>query len=128
MEKKPILSTNFWVSVISIITAGLTLGSGVPIDVAPEAILTALATKQGVALIVFFTVNLINPLLRIIGKIRAGLWNWDWLRSTNFLTQIGSLLTIILSSWFDAETTGVIIAMLGQLANWLYHLFLKKKE
>lgn len=121
-------SSNFWVTVISILTLGLGLGAGSPIDIAPDAILDAFATKQGIGLIVFIMVNLANPLLRIVNKIRKGEFDWGFLRSPNFLTQVGTLLTIILTTWFDEQTTGIIIGLIGQGANWLWHILFDKQK
>lgn len=126
--KKPINSTNLWVTIISILSAGIAAGSGINIPLEPAAILAALATKQGVALIMFFVVNFSNPVLKLVKKIKDGKWSWDFLLSTNFQTQVGSLFTLILSMWFDEGLIGMILAGIMQAYNFLVHLAVKQKD
>lgn len=126
-QKKPFQSRNFWIAIISILLAIFTGGSGIAIGLTPEALLAALATKQGIALISFLLINLINPIIKLIGKVRKGEWSWEFLWGSNFKAQIGSVIAVVLAMWLDEGTIGIVLAGIMHGYNYLMHILFKDK-
>ncbi len=136
-------SKNFFVSIISLIlfTVAKISGAEIP-DGASEQLLDAISSKD---LLMIFTIavpNLINPILKIV---KDKLWTWKVLKSTNFLTQAGTVVLLgiagfgiafpdgaasdLVNSIKGGQGTIIITAIIMNIVNPLYHfIFDRPKE
>lgn len=97
--KKVLNSTNFWVTIISIVF-GLLYSNGIDIGMTPEQFVSELLGKNTLEIVIFIGVNLYNPIVKIVSKIKNKAWTLDWVYSDNFKTQVGSVISIIVAAYF----------------------------
>jgi hypothetical protein len=117
-------SLNIWTTIISIIIGLLFTSQGIEVDLDPESIATAVTTKEGMALMLYLAMNLGTPLIKTIQRIRTKGYDWRAaILSSNLIAHLTTALALILSMWLDAETTGLIIGVVIQTGNYLYHRF-----
>lgn len=133
-------SQNFFVSLITLIFLALNFnGAGIPDGVAAEIYESF---KTGNITTIFFVLfpNLINPIIKIV---KNKVWSWDFVRSANFWTQLGTVLLMLLVAYginfpdgalaeivgsIMKGDVGLIIAAIGiNVVNPLYHFFKPKK-
>src|SRR3990167_6293957 len=114
-------SKNFYVTVLNIVL-GLLLANDVIISMSAEDILTGLENKDAIGIIVFLVANFANVFIKIFAKFSAGTWSWAWLGSSNFWVQVLSVLTIVLTAWLGEVTAGLIVVIVGNVINLIYHL------
>lgn len=108
--KNVLNSSNFWVTVISIIF-GLLYSNGIVLNITPEELVTKLLGSNTLELILFIGMNLINPVVKIVNKIKNKEWTWKWVYSDNFRTQVGSVIAIVVSGYFGDVVAGLVIAV-----------------
>ncbi len=123
--KNVLNSSNFWVTVISIIF-GLLYSNGIVLNITPEELVTKLLGSNTLELILFIGMNLINPVVKIVNKIKNKEWTWKWVYSDNFRTQVGSVIAIVVSSYFGDVVAGLVIAVIMNIWNLIAHLLINK--
>lgn len=105
-------SRNFFVSLASLFLLALAIITGDPVNVDPGAIIDALSSGELGSIISLFFVNLLNPIMKLIGKVQRGEINSDFLKSPNFITQaVTALLSgvSILGIVFPADAAGEVV-------------------
>lgn len=123
--KNVLNSSNFWVTVISIIF-GLLYSNGIVLNITPEELVTKLLGSNTLELILFIGMNLINPVVKIVNKIKNKEWTWKWVYSDNFKTQVGSVIAIVVSGYFGDVVAGLVIAVIMNIWNLIAHLLINK--
>lgn len=123
--KNVLNSSNFWVTVISIIF-GLLYSNGIVLNITPEELVTKLLGSNTLELILFIGMNLINPVVKIVNKIKNKEWTWKWVYSDNFRTQVGSVIAIVVSGYFGDVVAGLVIAVIMNIWNLIAHLLINK--
>lgn len=123
--KNVLNSSNFWVTVISIIF-GLLYSNGIVLNITPEELVTKLLGSNTLELILFIGMNLINPVVKIVNKIKNKEWTWKWVYSDNFRTQVGSVIAIVVSGYFGDVVAGLVIAVVMNIWNLIAHLLINK--
>jgi len=109
-------SRNAMITFLGIIS--LAFGSNdILLNGTPEDIYGTL-TSPNIYLILMF---LANPLIKLAEKIAKKEWSWAFLRSDNFRIQVGSALMLIFSSIFGEELAGMLVALVGNLYNFIIH-------
>lgn len=114
-------SLNAWTAFIGLIIAAVFTSQGIEVDIQEQQILEALSTKEGIALILFFIMNLITPIIKTIQRIKSIGYDWKVLVSRNFIAHTLSVISVALAITFDAQTVGFITAMLTQATNMILH-------
>lgn len=95
-------SQNWLVALITLILTGIVAqGISVPEDAA-GTIAEAIGSGQLFLIIGALTPNLILPIMKVVAKAKEGPLDWAFLYSPNFITQIVSVILLVL------ELTGVI--------------------
>lgn len=123
--KNVLNSSNFWVTVISIIF-GLLYSNGIVLNITPEELVTKLLGSNTLELVLFIGMNLINPVVKIVNKIKNKEWTWKWVYSDNFRTQVGSVIAIVVSGYFGDVVAGLVIAVIMNIWNLIAHLLINK--
>jgi len=118
-------SKNFWVTIISIVF-GFLYTNGIDIGLTPDEFATKILGSNTFELAIFIAVNLFNPILKTINKIKAGLWSWEFVYSANFQTQVGSVVTIIVTGYLGDVKAGLILALLFNVWNLVKHFLINK--
>lgn len=118
-------SKNFWVTIISIVF-GFLYTNGIEIGLTPDEFATKILGSNTFELAIFIAVNLFNPILKTINKIKSGLWSWEFVYSANFQTQVGSITTIIVTAYLGEVKAGLILALIFNLWNLLKHFLINK--
>lgn len=144
MEKKSLWSSsNFLTSLISLALLFITYQQ-IPVNISAEETFSQLQGKNFItAILTVIIPNFFNPLMKLIGKITSGGFDWGFIKSPNFWTQI---LTVVLASvtaitgiefggdapgqlvasWGDGALA-FVMAMLINIINPLWHFFFDKK-
>lgn len=118
-------SKNFWVTIISIVF-GFLYTNGIEIGLTPDEFSTKILGSNTFELAIFIAVNLFNPILKTINKIKSGLWSWEFVYSANFQTQVGSVVTIIVTGYLGDVKAGLILALLFNVWNLIKHFLINK--
>lgn len=133
-------SRNFFVSLVSLILLTFELNNiGTGAD--PDQIVEAVSAGDFGRILSIFFLNFLNPIMKLISK--AATWTWNFLKSTNFWTQvITTVLTAVamlgvvfpegaaanLSDAFLGGEIGVILtALIINVVNPIIHFFRNKK-
>lgn len=119
-------SRNFFVSLVSIVVLVFQF-NGVDLEQSPESIVDMFNGTTFANALVLALVNFINPLLKIGSKIVNKTFDWGFKSSTNFITQVLTLVTIVVAAFFDEVAAGIIAALVLNLWNLVAHL-MKKDE
>lgn len=85
-------SRNFFVSLVSLMLLAFT-ANDLGITTTADQLVETVASKNTGAIIALFFMNFLNPILKLVSK--GFQWSWDFVRSTNFWTQV---LTTVLSA------------------------------
>lgn len=124
MEQKSVFqSRNFWTAIISVVL-GLLASNDVTTGLSAGDFIDGVAGKNAIAILTFIVPALYTPITKLVAKFKAGTWTWEFLKSTNFITQMVSVISIIVTAYFDAITAGFAIAVITNVINLLYHLLL----
>lgn len=118
-------SSNFWVGVLSILT-GLTAANGIDFGIVPEDFLKSIAGKNTLELSIFLAMNFFNPTLKLIKKIQSNTWDWSWIYSENFQTNMLSLFAVVVGYYMDHVEVGFVIAIIANVWNILKKRILRK--
>lgn len=114
-------SLNAWTALIGLLIAALFTSQGIEVNVTEEEIGQALASKEGIALVLFFALNLTTPIIKTVQRLKTMGYDWKVLLSRNFIAHTLSVVSVALAIVFDEQTVGYITAMLAQAANMLMH-------
>lgn len=120
-------SRNFFVTLLSMVLIGLQFNS-IDAGYSAEGIYDLFqgTTLTSAAVLVF--VNFLNPVTKLIKKFIDKEFNWNFIKSQNFTTQILSLITIVLSVFLDEVSTGLVSALILNAWNLVSHLIQKAKD
>lgn len=127
MKKDTFQSRNFWVTIISLFF-GLLTANNLNIGLTPEELVNDISGHNTVEIFTFLAINFFQPVSKLIAKIKAGEWSWDFLKSANFRTQALSVIAVGLAFWLDEVTIGFVVAIIANIANLVYHYFEQKNE
>ena len=92
----------------------------------PEQFVSELLGKNTLEIVIFIGVNLYNPIVKIVSKIKNKAWTWDWVYSDNFKTQVGSVISIIVAAYFGDVVAGLVLAVIFNVWNLITHLIINK--
>ena len=118
-------STNFWTTVVTLVMGAIT-ANGITLGLTPDELVNGVMGKSTIEIAIMLGVNLFNPALKIIKKIQAGEWSFEFIHGANFQAQAGSLLFLIIGYYMDAMAAGLVMAALTSLWNLAKH-FIKNK-
>ena len=124
-KKKPIQSLNTWTAVISFLIAAIFTSQGIEVSLSGEQIAEALLTKEGLALVLFFGMNLMTPILKTYRRIKDNGFDWHKLVSRNLVSHALAAISVLLGLLLDQETAGFVIAMITQAVTFIWHRFIE---
>lgn len=119
-------SRNFFVTLISILLAALQFNS-IETGYTAEGIFDLFKDANLSSALILLVVNFLNPIMKIVNKVINKGFDWSFVKSRNFVTQVLSLLTILISALFDEITVGIISALVVNVWNLVSHLLDKDK-
>jgi len=119
-------SRNFFVTLISIVLAALQFNS-IETGYTAEGIFDLFKDANLSSALILLVVNFLNPIMKIVNKVINKGFDWSFVKSRNFVTQVLSLLTILISALFDEITVGIISALVVNVWNLVSHLLDKDK-
>lgn len=117
-------STNAFVTYVSI---ALLMASfnGVSFENTAPEIIEMFRDKNFSQILSLVLLNFLNPLTKLVKKITDKQWSWDFWKSQNFLTQVSTVVLLVVSNYFGEETAGLIVSLAIQLYNFVVHLLKK---
>lgn len=117
-------STNAFVTYVSI---ALLMASfnGVSFENTAPEIVELFRDKNFSQILSLVLLNFLNPLTKLVKKITDKQWSWDFWKSQNFLTQVSTVVLLVVSNYFGEETAGLIVSLAIQLYNFVVHLLKK---
>lgn len=114
-------SSNALLNVLSIFILALA-SNDIYLEQTPEELINMFSGKSSGQLLTLVLINFFGPATKLVKKLMAKEWNWDFLKSANFQTQILSLLTVIASSLAGEVFAGILVALVLQVWNLIVHL------
>ena len=120
-------SQNAFVSYVSIFLLALST-NGILVQGTPEEIINLFTGKQAGEIIAVLVLNFFTPLYKLAQKIIAKQWDWTFLKSENFLTQVLSIVTLVAGALLGQELAGVAVALGMQVINFVKHLIRPAKD
>lgn len=112
-------SKNFLTSVIALISLALAY-NGIKLEDADT--LYEYFNKGGTELIIAVGTFLFNSGSKIVSKVLEKNWSWDFIKSTNFKTGVITVVVIVVSSFFNELTIGVVSSIVLNIYNILIHM------
>lgn len=109
-------SSNFWVGILSIFI-GFAAANGIDFGIVPENFLNDIAGKNTMELAFFIAMNFFNPVIKLFKKIQSNTWNWAWLYSENFQTQMLSIAAVVIGYYMDSVEVGFVVAIIANIWN-----------
>lgn len=119
--KEVLASKNFLVTLVTIVLGFITANE-IQVQLTPEQVADGIMGKDFLAIASFVLLNFFNVLTKIGAKFLDKTWSWAWLKSKNFLTQVLSVLSILVGAYFDATVAGIIVAVVANIINLITHL------
>jgi len=119
-------SRNFFVTLVSIILLVLQYNA-IEVDYTAEGIVDMFSGTTLANALVLALVNFINPIMKIISKLANKTFDWGFKNSTNFITQVLTLITVVVAVFFDEIAAGMIAALILNVWNLVSHI-IKKDE
>lgn len=119
-------SRNALVSFLTILLLAIE-AQGISIGESAQTILDSFANKEVSAALVVFFLNFLTPISKLVQKIVAREWSWDFLRSENFQAQVATMLTMFLLSFFKNDTAIILSGLIIQALNFIFHLIAPAK-
>lgn len=117
-------SRNFFVTVLSIVLAALQFNS-IETGYTAEGVYDLFKDANLSSALVLIIVNFLNPLIKVFSKITSKSFNWGFVKSQNFGTQVLSLVTVVLMSFFDEVAVGLISVLVLNVWNLVSHILTK---
>lgn len=117
-------SRNALASYLSLILLGFT-ANGVVGTGTPEEIINMFTGINSGQIIALLLINFLTPIASLIKVIVDKKWTWGFLGSANFLSQVLTLASLIVSAFLSEETAGVLVALVVQAINFIKHLVQK---
>ena len=114
-------SQNALVTFISIALLGFT-ANDIAIEQTPEELIDLFTGKTGVQIVMILFLNFFNPLSKLVQKVIKKEFNFEFVTSRNFQTQVLSLITLIVSAFLDQALTGIVVTLVLQVWNLISHL------
>lgn len=119
--KEVLGSKNFLVTVLTIILGFITANE-IQVQLTPEQIADGVIGEGFLAVTTFVLLNFFNVLTKVGAKFLDKTWSWGFLKSKNFLTQVLSVLSILIGAYFDATVAGIVVAIIANIINLIAHL------
>jgi len=114
-------SSNALLNVLSIFILALA-SNDIYLEQTPEELINMFSGKSSGQLLTLVLINFFSPATKLVKKLMAKEWSWDFLKSANFQTQILSFLTVIASSLAGETFAGILVALVLQVWNLIVHL------
>lgn len=114
-------SSNALLNVLSIFILALA-SNDIYLEQTPEELINMFSGKSSGQLLTLVLINFFGPATKLVKKLMSKEWNWDFLKSANFQTQILSFLTVIASSLAGEVFAGILVALVLQVWNLIVHL------
>lgn len=124
--KEVLGSKNFLVTILTI-AFGFIAANEIQVPLTPEQVADGVMGKDIIGILSFLLLPFLNVLTKVGAKFLDKTWSWAWLKSKNFLTQVFTILSIIVGVYFDATVTGIIVALAANVVNLIVHLSAPKK-
>lgn len=119
-------SRNFFVTLVSIVLMVLQYNA-IEVDYTAEGIVDMFTGTTLANALVLALVNFINPIMKIVSKLANKTFDWGFKNSTNFITQVLTLITVVVAVFFDEIAAGMIAALILNVWNLVSHI-IKKDE
>jgi len=117
-------SRNFFVTLLSIVLSALQFNS-IDLNHTAEGIFDLFKDANLSSAFVIIIVNFLNPLIKIGNKVLSKSFDWGFIKSQNFGTQVLSLLTILFTAFFDQVSVGIVSVLILNVWNLVSHLLTK---
>lgn len=120
-------SRNFFVTILSMVLVALQFNA-IETGYTAEGIYDLFKDANLTSALVLVIINFLNPIIKLVNKIVTKTFNWEFLKSQNFTTQVLSLITIILAVFLDQVETGLVSALILNAWNLISHIVQKNKS
>lgn len=117
-------SRNALASYLSLTLLGFT-ANGVMVNGTADEIINMFTGKNTGQIFALVLINFITPLASLVKVIVDKKWTWGFLKSTNFMSQVVTLVTLIISIFLGEESAGVLVSLVVQAVNFIYHMVQK---
>lgn len=114
-------SQNFFIAVVTIIMAAF-MGNSIQFNFTAFDVVTLFKTNTLLSITVLSF--LYQVVVNLYSHLHAQPWTWAFLRSANFVAGLISLLSVVLTAYFGDMTAGVIVSVVTQILNSLWHIAL----
>lgn len=112
-------SNNFLIQIITLIGI-FSAYFNAPIPSGEEIVSQAAGMTTLGILIGIVIPNLVTPIIKIVDSVRDNGWNWGFIQSPNFYTQIVTVITALLD--YLHISNALIVGIVINVFNFLYHL------
>ena len=122
-------SKNFYVTIIGMVLLALE-GNNILVSQSADEIYNIFESNEGFELISILTVFFANPLFKLVSKIIAKEFSFDFFFSSNFQTQIVTFLTVLVTAFIgnDELLAGIAVSLIINVVNLVSHLIKNKKD
>ena len=122
-------SKNFYVTIIGMVLLALE-GNNILVSQSADEIYNIFESNEGFELISILTVFFANPLFKLVSKIIAKEFSFDFFFSSNFQTQIVTFLTVLVTAFIgnDELLAGIAVSLIINVVNLISHLVKNKKD
>lgn len=125
-EPKPLFQSRNALVTLASIVLSVFAAQNIEVGIDPNVLVEKLLTGNNIELLIVVAMNFANPIFKLIGKFRTKTFDWSFIRSMNFQTQVGSLISIAIGWKLGDVTTGLVIAIFMNAMNLVIHAFSKK--
>ena len=122
-------SKNFYVTIIGMVLLALE-GNNILVSQSADEIYNIFESNEGFELISILTVFFANPMFKLVSKIIAKEFSFDFFSSSNFQTQIVTFLTILVTAFIgnDELLAGIAVSLIINVVNLISHVVKNKKN
>jgi hypothetical protein len=113
-----IQSSNFKTAVITLFSLALSFNG---IETENAQVYLDIFSKNGSDLLVSIFVSLFSIGTKLVAKITSKTFSWDFLRSSNFLTQAASVIILLAGAFLSQPIIGILTTVLLQVINIITH-------
>jgi len=120
-------SRNFFVTIISMVLIALQFNA-IETGYTADGIYDLFKDSTLTSALVYVVVNFLNPIIKLVNKFITKSFDWTFVKSQNFITQILSAVTILLSLFLDDVATGLVSTLILNAWNLVSHIIQKNKN
>lgn len=119
-----------------LITLGVLGSAGVIVDVNNDGLANELDAHiimdntfgaNLTALITYLVPILLGLVTKITEAIKLKMFTWSYFKTSNFITLAFSFITLFIGAYFSANVTALIVVVIANILNFIYHLNLPVK-